>query len=257
MYQIFNNLVLCLLARITFMILCMYRICGGIQMSNNNAARIPLNAGIAIGPILFVVAILAVLVGAIAAGSGGFGSSTADEAARVRASTIIQQAVTIKAAFDRIVVNGTDPLDVVVAETGFTATSLAALYGTAGGGITIQNPPREAVAANATWRFVPDADLPDIGAAGDTDFITVIQVTQQTCNALNDLIFGRGVYTTPPSLGTTPDITITAAATGDTEAPTANEFALGTTPSAAFDGRTAACGADGTDYYFYQLLAAG
>ena len=48
------------------------------------------NAGIAIGPILFVVAILAVLVGALAAGSGGFGSSTADDSNRINSSTLIE-----------------------------------------------------------------------------------------------------------------------------------------------------------------------
>jgi len=239
------------------MILCMYRIFGGIHMRNNNVGRLPAHAGIAIGPILFVVAILAVLVGAIAAGSGGFGSSTKDEAARVRASTLIQQGVTLKAGFDRVVVNGTDPADVVVSETGFTATSAAALYGTAGGGITIQSPPKEAVTTGSTWRFVPDADLPDVGGSGTNDYIAVIQVTLAACNALNDLIFGRGVYSSPPSLGTSPTITITAAGTGDIVALTANAFTLGTSPSAAFSGRTSACGANGTSYYYYQLLAAG
>lgn len=225
-------------------------------MQTSSHARFTANAGIAIGPILFVVAILAVLVGAIAAGSGGFGSSTADEAARVRASTIIQQAVSIKGAFDRIVVNGATPAQVVVAETGFTGTSTLALYGTSGGGITIQNPPRDAVVTGATWRFVGDANLPDIGSTGANDTITVVQVSLQTCNALNDLIFGRGVHTAPPALGGTVAVTIAAVASGNTVIDMGNAF-QSSTPPAAMNGRTSACVANGTDYYYYQLLAAG
>lgn len=45
--------------------------------------------GIAIGPILFVIAILAVLVGAISSGSGGFGSDTSVERARANAAAIV------------------------------------------------------------------------------------------------------------------------------------------------------------------------
>lgn len=225
-------------------------------MQTNNNNRFSAVAGIAIGPILFVVAILAVLVGAIAAGSGGFGSSTADEAARVRASTIIQQAVTIKGAFDRIVVNGATPAQVIAAEAPATTTSTLALYGTSGGGITVQNPPRDAVVAGATWRFVVDADLPGIGAAGNTDAITVLQVSLPTCNALNDLIFGRGQYATPPALGGTVNLTIPAIAAGDNVIPLTNAFDS-STPPAGITGRTSACVSNSTNYYYYQLLSAG
>lgn len=225
-----------------------------MQITNNN--RFVAAAGIAIGPILFVVAILAVLVGAIAAGSGGFGSSTADEAARVRSSTIIQQAVTIKGAFDRIVVNGATAGQVVVSETGFTGTSTLALYGTAGGGITVQNPPRDAVVTGASWRFVIDANLPDIGSTGNNDVVTLLEVSLPTCNALNDLIFGRGQYTTPPAMGGTVNVTITAVATGNNPIPTANAFDT-STPPAAMNGRTSACVSNSGSYYYYQLLAAG
>lgn len=223
-----------------------------MQITNNN--RFATAAGIAIGPILFVVAILAVLVGAIAAGSGGFGSSTADEAARVRASTIIQQAVTIKGAFDRIIVNGSTPAQVIVSESPATPNSLVALYGTAGGGITVQNPPRDAVVAGATWRFVIDAGLSNIGAAGNNDVITLLQVSLPTCNALNDLIFGRGQYAAPPAI-TAPDVVAAVVAAGDNPIPTSNNF-TGTMPAAA-SGRTSACLAEGANYWYYQLLAAG
>jgi len=231
-------------------------------MLNNQNPRLTATAGIAIGPILFVVAILAVLVGAIAAGSGGFGGSTADESARVRAGTIIQQGINIKNGSDRMVVNGADQTTIVTAETGFTSTSLLALYGTAGGGITIQSPPREAVPSGSTWRFVRNANLPSIGGTNG-DFIAVLQVTQAVCVALNDIIFGRGTYTasTLPIMATTaPTLLITAAASGDTVTPSGNAFPFGTGQTPALAGRISACVSDNAStpsYYYYQLLSAG
>ena len=52
-------------------------------------ARFVSHAGIAIGPILFVIAMLAILAAAIAAGSGSFTGGTSLETAKVEASKII------------------------------------------------------------------------------------------------------------------------------------------------------------------------
>ncbi len=57
--------------------------------------RISPQAGIALGPILFIIALLAILAAAIAAGSGSFTSGTTQENAKLMASTIVQQAVTL------------------------------------------------------------------------------------------------------------------------------------------------------------------
>ncbi len=57
--------------------------------------RLPLQAGIALGPILFIIALLAILAAAIAAGSGSFTSGTTQENAKLMASAIVQQAVTL------------------------------------------------------------------------------------------------------------------------------------------------------------------
>lgn len=211
-------------------------------------------AGIAIGPILFIVAILAILVGAIAAGSGGFGSSTTDEAARVRASTIIQQAVSIKSAFDRVLVSGAVPSAVIAAEAPTTTTSPLALYGVLVG-TTAQIPPRDAVVTGASWRFVVDADLPGIGAPGNNDAITIVEVSLPTCNALNELIFGRGQYVSPPALTGTVNVAIASIGPGDNVIPATNAFDS-SVPPAAIQGRSSACVASG-GYYYYQLLAAG
>ncbi len=69
----------------------------------NQASR-----GIAIAPILFVVGILAVLVAALATSSGGFQGNSANEAARLAASVIIQRGNIAALSFNRLLVSGCD-----------------------------------------------------------------------------------------------------------------------------------------------------
>ncbi|QQR69631.1 MAG: hypothetical protein IPI58_02925 [Alphaproteobacteria bacterium] len=62
--------------------------------------------GIAIGPILAVVAILAVLASAIAAGSGSFNSDTSAVKAKAQATAILEQAHEVKLGVDRVIAKG-------------------------------------------------------------------------------------------------------------------------------------------------------
>ena len=62
--------------------------------------------GIAIGPILFIVAILAVLASAIAAGSGSFNSDTSAVKAKAQATAILGYAHEVKFAVDRVLGKG-------------------------------------------------------------------------------------------------------------------------------------------------------
>jgi len=61
-----------------------------------------LQRGIAIAPILFVVAILAVLAMAIAAGSGAFNGDTSAVKAKAQATAILEYAEQVKMAVDRV-----------------------------------------------------------------------------------------------------------------------------------------------------------
>ena len=74
-----------------------------IRAQNLSAKRAPFNAGIAIGPILFIIAILAILAAAIAAGSGSFTASTASEGNKTKAGGLIQIGENLKVGMDRIV----------------------------------------------------------------------------------------------------------------------------------------------------------
>ena len=75
-------------------------------MARSNSMRQINQRGIAIGPILYIVAILAVLVSAIAAGSGSFNGDTSAISAKVKASAIIEYANEVKFAVDKLLAKG-------------------------------------------------------------------------------------------------------------------------------------------------------
>ena len=64
--------------------------------------------GIALGPILFIIAILAILAAAIAAGSGEFSANTVTESDKANAETILQYTDGLKNAVSSILSNGCD-----------------------------------------------------------------------------------------------------------------------------------------------------
>src|SRR5580692_5056365 len=93
-------------------------------MSKNNnpiVTRFASDAGIAIGPILFIIAILGILAAAIAAGSGSFTSSTTNESDKTKAAALIQIGENLKIGMDRLLLENNVPFTNVV--IGVTNTS--------------------------------------------------------------------------------------------------------------------------------------
>ena len=70
-------------------------------MDSRISSLLPSQSGIAIGPILFVIALLAILAAAIAAGSGSFTASTTKESDETLSATIIQQADLVEMGVQR------------------------------------------------------------------------------------------------------------------------------------------------------------
>ena len=64
--------------------------------------------GIALGPILFIIAILAILAAAIAAGSGSFTANTNTESAKAMAEAIVNQCGAYQSAINRMLANECD-----------------------------------------------------------------------------------------------------------------------------------------------------
>lgn len=222
------------------------------------------NAGIAIGPILFVVAILAVLVGALAAGSGSFSSSTTEDANRVNATTLIQQGTSIKSGMDRLLVNGYDASSIIVSPTFSNEAAEYALFAPNGGGLTPQVPPVTVVVPGGNWDFVPQANLPGIGSSGANDFVVAVEVKSAAmCKAINGIIFGKSApqTMTVPTASAGMAITLTAATGTDAVSPAANSFDLSVSGLAdPLNGRTQACFSDGGSapkFFYYQIISAG
>ena len=228
----------------------------------------PYQAGIAIGPILFVVAILAVLVGALAAGSGGFSSSTAKDSTRTQVSALIEQGTIMKIGFDKLFGTGIQIEEMILSPAYTTANATYALFSAQGGQLIFPVPPAPAVPATGinTWRFVPSANLPYQGVAGG-DLTAVIGVANLAyCQAINSIIFGTNatqtttipVPSTPltPTLshmGTCSDVNILTTTGGCNIA--GNSFDLGNYTT--INARAQACISDGAatpSYYYYQVL---
>lgn len=68
--------------------------------------RLPENSGIAIGPILFIIALLGLLAAAISAGAGFFSTSTGGESNKAQASAVIEQARLLQEAVEIVKGNG-------------------------------------------------------------------------------------------------------------------------------------------------------
>jgi hypothetical protein len=160
--------------------------------------RVSSAAGIAIGPILFVVAILGILAAAIAASSGSFTGSSAREGSRTQASAMIEIGTLLKIGFTRLIGNGID-FDAIVIDN--TATTMDVdLFSPSGGSVT--NIPSVTLAADPAtdlW-YYPLGVLPQIGSGG-SDRLALLRVSLLTCTQINQQANGVSVLATDPSMG--------------------------------------------------------
>ena len=143
--------------------------------------------GVAIGPILFVIAILGVLAAALAAGSGSFTTSTANDSARLKASALLEIGDNLKLGFDRVLGRDVAFDSIVIHENNTSGTS--ALFSPSGGGI---NPPSISMAENtttATWRYI-SANIKGLGTGVTQSKIAAIKISANVCGEINNKIRG-------------------------------------------------------------------
>jgi hypothetical protein len=220
------------------------------QHSRNGSAHS--QAGIAIGPILFIIAILAILAAAIAAGSGSFTATTNGDSNKTKASGLIQVGENLKVGMDRITIeNGVTPtttpaLDVNPANT--TDTNM--LFSPTGGGIA---PPSPALAANSTvdkWSYITGL-FPGLGTSTGEKYVAVLNVTSDVCNTINNQVgveatISNDLATNTIFSGVTPPSTPGTAVAGLSAIP------------AELSGHTVGCFGDKQSgvnlYYFYEVL---
>ncbi|QQR69167.1 MAG: hypothetical protein IPI58_00295 [Alphaproteobacteria bacterium] len=121
-----------------------------------SAFKLGTQSGIAIGPILFIVAILAVLAAAIAAGSGSFHGDTSTVGAKAQASAILEYADEVKFAVDRVLAKGCTDTQVSFENpfvSGYTNSNAPSdkschVFDVNGGGISYKYPPPQVLDAS-------------------------------------------------------------------------------------------------------------
>ena len=212
-------------------------------MQQESMNRVGSKAGIAIGPILFVVAILAILATAIAAGSSTFSSNASQETNRTNAGSMLQIGQTLKLGTDRVIGLGT--LATAVTQTG--AATAQDLFSVTGGGMTFPSTALAVTPATSTWAYLW-APVTNIGTTS-ADKIAVLPVNQGVCDQINRIV--NGPTTTPTGFAP-------SAATWYTAGANITNWDTGTGAN-TLSGKLAGCFQAITSspgFYFYQVLAA-
>ncbi len=178
-----------------------------------------LQRGIAIGPILFVVAILAVLASAIAAGSGAFNGDTSAVSAKAQATAILEYAEQVKVGVDRVLAKGCKDTEIsfenpfVTSDGGYTNANAPSdkschVFDVNGGGIVWKNPPDGVNKPSSEYvseygsSFIPYiighyASIPDIGF-DIAELVLYLPITSLgLCQAINVIVGIENIPSSP------------------------------------------------------------
>ncbi len=147
-------------------------------------SRLPFEAGIAVGPILFVVAILAIIATAIGASTSTFGVNASQETNRVNAMAMIHIGSTLKLGADRVI--GLGAQNNQVTTTG-AATQFDIFY-INGGSLTYPSVSLASNPASDTWLYTW-APVTNIGTAV-VDKVAMLKINQGVCDEINKMING-------------------------------------------------------------------
>ncbi len=161
---------------------------GGKVSSGQYTQMANAESGIAIGPILFIIAILAILAAAIAAGSGGFSAGSAGEKNRTYAAALIEVGQGLKVGMDRLVVDNSIDIPSVVINPAKTANSNE-LFSPTGGGI---GPPATSLAGapgGDAWAYVY-VPFTGVGNSSNNQTIAMLNITQAVCAEVNNKVIG-------------------------------------------------------------------
>ena len=171
--------------------------------------------GIAIGPILFVVAILAVLASAIAAGSGAFNGDISAISAKAQASAILEYANEVKFAVDRVLAKGCKDTEISFENSiisGYVNPNAPSdkschVFDVNGGGIVWKKPPAntsgyaEGLFYSGHHGFV-GTSLPLGGINPTQDLILFFpNITKDVCEEINMLILSNSSIPSFSTLG--------------------------------------------------------
>lgn len=212
--------------------------------NNHYALRLEPTAGIAIGPILFIIAVLGILAAAIAAGSGSFTTGTTGESYKAKASALIDMGQNLKLGFERIMGNGIALANVDLDPTHTTATD--DLFSPTGGGIAAPSRTMANTPTTDDWMY-PLIIIPGIGTTAGQR-VAVLRVAEGVCDEINS----KTIALAPGTAATE------HADLGDfSDDPTVAIDNTATWPG-SFDGKPVGCvrndNATTGGFYFYQVI---
>ncbi|MEJ0062481.1 MAG: hypothetical protein WDO70_04600 [Alphaproteobacteria bacterium] len=222
-------------------------------MQNKNVSRLPKDAGIAIGPILFVVAILGILAAAIAAGSGSFTGSSASESSKTKAAALIDMGQNLKVGVDRMLGLGYDGGTTSGTSIDINPVNTSGdddLFSPSGGGISAPSVAMANTPSTDRWNYSRHI-VTNMGSATATtgrDLTAFIRIAATVCNQVNVKVVGA-----PATLDVTTNVNYAADAgnlatdeDGNWAPALAGQMTgcFKNTASAPWDG-----------YWYYQVLA--
>ncbi|MDD3289029.1 MAG: hypothetical protein PHX43_08560 [Alphaproteobacteria bacterium] len=203
-------------------------------------------AGIAIGPILFVIAVLGILASAIAAGSGSFTAGSAAENNRTKASAMIEIGQNLKIGWERITGSAGIDFDSVVIDPNMTANAND-LFSPLGGGISVPSVTMAEDPINDKWYYVK-GNMPGLGSRTAPNMIAVLKVASGVCSEINNKANGFLATAVPPSA----DVGDFHATTDIPDSNILNNWptALASKPTGCINNTNGTPGG----YYFYQVI---
>lgn len=205
--------------------------------------RLAKDAGIAIGPILFIISVLGILAAAIAAGSGSFTIGTTNETNKARASALIDIGQNLKIGMDRIQGNGIDFSNVVIDEEE-TANSVD-LFSPLGGGIAAPSTTMSETPGTDIW-YYPLIAIPRLGT-NEGSRLSVIRIAKGVCDDINAKANAVTAGTALAESADLGDFTAEDSLNGGTSWP---ESMRGKSTGCVYNSNSSSQG-----YYFFQVLA--
>lgn len=162
-----------------------------------------LQRGIAIGPILFVVALLAILATAISAGTGVFNGDTSAVKAKAQASAILEYANEVKMAVDRVRGHGCSNMEVSFENpivSGYTNSNAPSdkschVFDVNGGGTVWKKPPDNVSGHNEGYFYTGDynftGNLPSGGGEQPNNDLVMflLDINENVCAEINRMLF--------------------------------------------------------------------
>lgn len=218
------------------------------EFKRPSGPRFNAQAGIAIGPILFIIAILAILAAAIAAGSGNFTAGTTNESNRTKAAALIQIGENLKTGMDRLIMENEVPFTSVDTNVANTSGNNE-LFSPTGGGITppsytlSNSPSNDGTPAHGDIWFFPQGAVPGLGTSSP-ELLAVLRVGSGVCDEINN----KANSMPTPAGNDMGDFTATS-----------NDATLLDAWPAALNGHTIGCvinnDANSNGEYFFEVLA--